>query len=140
MNIESPRGTRYFLVFKVECTSFRKCIFSGTNRKCLSDLKNLKLLGKIKQNKITVFRSDNRNEYTADNFQQHLKENGIIQEFLNPYIHEQKGRAESAGSIIIDNKVSLELWPEVLNKACYLLNRTIQPKIEMQTPFDKWFG
>ena len=72
---------------------------------------------------IKVFRSDNGTENTSDNFQQHLKKKCIIQEFSSPYIHEQNGRAErdirpiteSARSMIINNKVSLDLWPEAVN-------------------------
>ena len=148
VNIESPRGTRYFLVFKDECTSFRKVYFLRHKSEVFNRFKEFEAFVENQtENQIKVFRSDNGTEYTSDNFQQHLKGKGIIQEFSSSYIHEQNGRAErdirtiteSARSMIINNKVSLDLWPEAVNTACYLLNRTIQQESEMQTPFEKWF-
>lgn len=85
INVESPRGTRYFLLFKDECTSFRKVYFLRRKSEVLQKLKDYQTYVHTQTgNKIKVLRSDNGREYTSDEFHKHTTDNGIIHEFSSP--------------------------------------------------------
>ena len=149
VNIESPRGSKYFVLFKDEYTGYRKVYFLRHKSEALLRLKEFEtFIFTQTSNKIKVIRSDNGTEYKCNDFDKFIKEKGIIHEFSSPYIHEQNGRAERdirtviecARSMLICKNVNLELWPEAVNTACYILNRTIMKENENKTPFEKMFG
>lgn len=149
VNVESLRGSRYFLLFKDECTGFRKVYFLRHKSEVFEKFKEFDVLVQNQTgNKVKVLRSDNGTEYTCGILQNYIKNRGIIHEFSSPYIHEQNGRAEreirtiteSARSMLIGKNVSAKLWPEAVNTAAYLLNRIVMRQGETKTPFEKWFG
>ena len=149
VNVKSPRGSRYFLLLKDECTSFRKVHFLRHKSEVFGKYKDFENFVLTQTgNKIKVLRSDNGREYTSEEFRKHMTDRGIIQEFSSPYIHEQNGRAEreirtiveSARTMLISSGVDLELWPEAINSACYVLNRVVMKQGEIMTPFEKWFS
>ncbi|CAK9811716.1 Retrovirus-related Pol polyprotein from transposon TNT 1-94 [Anthophora quadrimaculata] len=149
INIESPRGSKYFLLFKDECTSFRKVYFLRHKAEVFGKFLDFENFVHTQTgNNIKVLRSDNGREYTSEEFRKHMEKQGIIHEFSSPYIHEQNGKAEremrtiveSARTMLIGSSVDLELWPEAINSACYVLNRIILKQGETMTPFEKWFS
>ena len=134
INVESPKGSRYFLLFKDEFTSFRKIYFLKHKSEVFDRFKDYENFAQTQTgNKIKVIRSDNGREYISKQFRKHTIARGIIQEFSSPYTHEQNGRAEremwtiveSARTMLINNKIDAQLWPEAINTACYLLNRVL---------------
>lgn len=149
INIESPSGSRYFLVFKDECTSYRKVYFLRHKSQVFEKFKEFEaFVARQLGSSIKVLRSDNGTEYTCDNLRNFVKEKGIIHEFSSPYVHEQNGRAEreirtlveSARSMLLAKSVDNKLWTEAINTACYVLNRTILQPNGSLTPFEKWFN
>lgn len=149
VNIESPRGSKYFLLFKDECTSFRKVYFLRHKSEVFEKFREFNAFVLTQLNtKIKVLKSDNGTEYTSRDFEKYLCENGIVHERSSPYIHEQNGRAEreirtlveTARSIILAKSVNSKLWPEAINTVCYILNRVILQPSEKETPYEKWFG
>ena len=149
INVESPRGSRYFLLFKDECTSFRKIYFLRHKSEVFGKFKDFENFVHTQTvNNIKVLRSDNGCEYTSEEFHKHTDDRGILHQFSSPYIHEQNGKAEreirtiveSARTMLISSGVNLELWPEAINSACYLLNRVVMKQGEIMTPFEKWFS
>ncbi|CAK9832647.1 Retrovirus-related Pol polyprotein from transposon TNT 1-94 [Anthophora retusa] len=143
INIESPRGSKYFLLFKDECTSFRKVYFLRHKAEVFEKFLDFENFVHTQTgNNIKVLRSDNGREYTSEEFRKHTEKRGIIHEFSSLYIHEQNGRAEremrtiveSARTMLISSGVDLELWPEAINSACYVLNRIILKQGETMTP------
>ena len=148
VNVQSPNATRFFLALKDENTSFRKVYFMRHKSEVFDRFKEFEAFVSTQLGtKIKVLRTDNGTEYTCGKLQSFLKEKGIIHEFSAPYIHEQNGRAEreirtlveSTRSMLHAKKVDIKLCPEVVNTACYLLNRVISKTGETLTPFEKWF-
>ena len=149
INVETPAGSRYFLLFKDECTSFRKVYFLRHKSEVFDKFIQFENFVRTQTgNKVKVLRSDNGTEYTTANFSKHVKDKGIIHEFSSPYIHEQNGRAEReirtivecARSMLLGKNIATELWSEAVNTACYVLNRTIMGQRGVKTPFEKWFN
>lgn len=149
VNIESPRGSKYFLLFKDECTSFRKVYFLRHKSEVFEKFREFQAFVFTQLNtKIKVLKSDNGTEYTSREFDKYLRDNGIVHELSSAYIHEQNGRAEreirtlveSARSILFAKSVDSKLWPEAINTVCYVLNRVILQPSEKETPYEKWFG
>jgi hypothetical protein len=80
---------------------------------------------------VKVIRSDN--ELNKGRTQAWIREQGISFEPLAPDTHNQNGRAERSGGVImakarsirIRAKLSHDLWQETVNTAVYLYNRTL---------------
>ena len=149
INVEPPRGSRYFLLFKDECTNFRKVYFLRHKSEVFERFKDFeKFVNTQTGNRIKILRSDNGREYTSEEFRKHTENLGIIHDFSSPYIHQQNGKAEreirtiveSARTMLISSGVHTELWPEAINTACYVLNRIIVNNGEKSSPFEKWFS
>lgn len=125
--IHSPSGSRFFVIFKDDCTGYQKVYFMSNKSEVLTAL-----IEKQTGNKIKIFKSDNGTEYTNNDFQQLLQEEGIIHERSAPYTAQQNGSSEreirtvieSDRSMMYHKKVPTELWAEAVNTAVYILNRT----------------
>lgn len=80
-------------------------------------------------------------------FQGFLEKEGISHECSAPYTPQQNGRSEremrtiveSAKTMMINKNVPLEMWPEAVNTAVYILNRTASSQIKDMTAYEKWF-
>lgn len=148
VNITSPKGSKYFILFKDECTDFRKVSFLRHKSEAFEEFKKFEATAfRQTGNKIKVLRLDNGTEYLCHQFIKFLENEGIIHELSAPYIHEQKGHAEreirtlvnSARTMIIPMDVSRNLWPEAVSTAAYILNRVVIDINEIKTPHEKWF-
>lgn len=148
-DVKSPNGTRYFLLFKDECSEFRTIYFLKEKTDVFTKFQEFEaLVYRQTGNKIKVLRSDNGTEYLSNRFQNFLKEKGIIHEKSSPYIHQQNGCAEreirtlvnSARSMLIARNVPNYLWPEAVKTASYVLNRTLSKQNDNSTAYEKWFN
>lgn len=80
------------------------------------------------------------NDYTT-----WITRKGITEEPTAPYTSAQNGPAErsggvlatKAGSMIIGANLPQELWPEAIQAAAYLHNRSPQQSLEWETPFQR---
>lgn len=150
MNIESPRGSRYFVLFKDEKTGYRVVYFLRHKSEVLNKFKEYKAMSETQTgHKLKVVRSDQgKGEYMNSAFQDFLKQEGILHEVSAPYTPQQNGRSEreirtiveSARSMLINKNLSKELWAEAVNTAVYVLNRTISTLCGDITSFEGWFG
>ena len=127
INVESPSGTRYFLLFKDDCTGYRTIYFLRHKSEVLSKLKEYEaLVERQTNNRIKILRTDNGKEYVSNEFQEFLKTKGIIHERSTPYVPQQNGRAEremrtlveSARSMLIAKDVPKYLWAEGNKDRC----------------------
>lgn len=148
LNIESPRGSRYFVLCKDDCTGFRTVYFMQHKDEVLNRFKKYKaLVHNQTNNRIKVLRTDNGKEYLSKEFSDFLRKKGIIHEKSTPYIHQQNGRAEremrtlveSTRSMLIAKNVPKILWTETVKTAAYVLNRTISKQLDGMTAYEKWF-
>ena len=149
INVESPSGSKYFVLFKDENTSFRKVYFLRHKSDIFQFFKTFKAFVEIQTgNKIKVLRTDNGKEYISKDFTDFLLAAGIVYEFSSAYIHEQNGRAKrdvrtlvkSAQTMLVNKSVNKQLWTEAINTACYLLNRVLSNQKNSLTPFEKFFN
>lgn len=149
VNTESPRGSKYFLLFKDECTGYRVVLFLRHKSEVFEEFRKFEnVITRQTGNKIKVLRSDNGTEYLSTQFKNFLSEKGIIHELSSPYIHEQNGSAEreirtlvdNARSMMIAKNVPKQLWTEAVNTAAYILNRAVTKKSHDKTPYECWFG
>lgn len=82
INVESPQGTRYFLLFKDECSSFRKVYFLRHKSQVFGKFKDFQRFAQTQTGKkMKVLRSDNGREYTSEEFRKHTIDEGICTNF-----------------------------------------------------------
>ena len=98
--------------------------------------------------KLKILCTDNRGEYTSNEFQAYLRDNGIKHEMTIPKTPEQNGVAErmnrtlieSTRTMLFDSNFPKRFWAEALSTAVYLRNRSSTRAVEGQTPFEAWYG
>ena len=92
-----------------------------------------------------VLRSDNRGEYTSNEFEGYLKKEEIKHEYTIPNTPEQNGVSERMNrtlvekvrSVLTDSKLPQQFFTEALTTAVYLLNRSPMKTLENKTPFEE---
>ena len=97
--------------------------------------------------KIKIIRSDRGGEYVGQNFQQYLKDNGIISQVTPPYTPQHNGVSERRNRTLLDmvrsmmSKAELPLsyWGYALETAAHMLN-LIPTKSVPKTPYEIWHG
>ena len=77
-----------------------------------------------------------------------MRLSGIAYEASIPYTHEQNGRAERIGRLImtkgramrLSSRFPHALWKEIISAATYLYNRTPKESLNWQTPYEALFS
>lgn len=125
INVQSPSGTRFFVVFKDEDTRFRKVYFLRHKSEVFDQFKKFEAFVSTQLGtKIKVLCTDNGTEYTCEKMQSFLKDKGIINEFSAPYIHEQNGRAEREIRTLVESARSmLDVYEERRHQAMARSNK-----------------
>ena len=98
--------------------------------------------------KIKVLRTDNRGEYTSNEFETYLKKEGTQHETTIPKTPEQNGVAERMNHTLVetiramlaDSKLPKSFWAEALSTATYLRNRSPTRAVQGMTPYEVWNG
>lgn len=147
MEVESIGGSRYYLLFVDDFSRMAFIYFIKNKNEALKCFKEFKAkvenqLGK----KIKILRSDNGREFCNNQFDDYLKENGIIHQRSNNYTPEQNGLCErlnrsvveKARCLLYDGGLNLEFWAEAANTAVYLRNRTVAAGLNGKTPYEVW--
>ncbi|KAG7199863.1 hypothetical protein KM043_014312 [Ampulex compressa] len=149
INFESPKGSRYFVLFKDDNTGFRTVYFMRRKAEVLEKFNEFEAsVVKQTNNSIKILRTDNGTEYLSNEFKDFLRLKGIVHETSTPYVPQQNGRAERelrtlveiARSMLIARNVSKMLWAEAVLMAAYILNRTISKELNGRTAYENWFG
>lgn len=142
-------GSKYFLLFKDEASTFRVVYFIGNKSevdKKFIDL--LKLIENMSDVSVKRVRFDNGTEFINSNVKDILLKHGIVVEQISPYTPEQNGRierenrtvVESARTMLLSSGLSKSLWPEAVRTAVHILNRTTNSRSSEMTPYEHWFG
>eukprot|EP00253_Pinus_taeda_P034643 PITA_34643 len=95
---------------------------------------------------ILKLRSDNGGEYVNNKFINFCTENGIQMQHTVPYTPQQNGVAERknrtlkemANCMLQSKGLSLNYWPEAINCANYIINRTPTKVLKNITPEEAW--
>jgi hypothetical protein len=94
------------------------------------------------------FMSDFGGEYKSKEFDDFLKNLGILSRTSVPYMHQQNGRAERFNRTLMDKAQALRLqaclpqswWEFAIKHATYLYNRTPIRRLEWRTPYELIYG
>lgn len=97
---------------------------------------------------IRALRSDRGGEFTSSEFQGFCSENGIQRQLTSAYSPQQNGVAERknrtilnmARSMLSAKKIPKTFWPEAVNWAVYVLNRSPTLALKSKTPEEAWTG
>nr|GEY13592.1 hypothetical protein [Tanacetum cinerariifolium] len=93
--------------------------------------------------KVKVIRCDNRTKFKNSIMNRFYDMKGIQREFSVPRTPHQNGVAErknrtlieAARTMLVDSKFPTTFWAEVVNTACYVLNRALVIKPHNKTPY-----
>nr|GEU47320.1 ribonuclease H-like domain-containing protein [Tanacetum cinerariifolium] len=94
--------------------------------------------------KVKVIRSDNRTEFKNSVMTQFCDDKVIKREYSiarTPHqnrVAERRNRTliEAARTMLVDSKLPTTFWAEVVNTACYVLNRALVTKPHNKTPYE----
>ncbi|GJT70544.1 putative ribonuclease H-like domain-containing protein [Tanacetum coccineum] len=115
---------------------------SGILKTCITKIENLL------DHKVKVIRSDNGTEFKNSVMNQFCEIKGIKREFSVARTPQQNGVAErknrtlieAARTMLVDSKLPTTFWTEVVNTACYVLNRVLVTKPNNKTPYELIHG
>jgi len=87
-------------------------------------------------------------EYVSKEFQEYLKNKGILSQRSCPYTPQQNGVAERKNrhlldvvrTLLIDSSVSTRFWVEALSTAVHLINRLPSQVLNFASPYSILFG
>lgn len=138
-------GSKYMLIMIEEYSGFRQVRFAEDK----SQIKNLvKILITFMEvntkKKVKMIITDQGSEFKNADLDSWCLKHQILREYSATYTPEQNGRAErgirsiieSARTLLIESKMSVELWCEACKFACYALNRTPSPRIPSMTRYE----
>ena len=95
---------------------------------------------------IGTLRTDNGGEYTSQDFEKYLQENGIKHQTIVPYNPQQNGVAERMNRTLLNmvrsmmffKNVKLMFWGEAVLCAVYIKNRCPSAALQNKTPYEMW--
>jgi transposase InsO family protein len=143
MSIASVKGTYYYVNFIDDFSKKTWIYFMKTKNEVFSHFREFKAqVENMTGRKIKVLRTDNKGEYTSNEFIDFFKEAGIKREKTMPYNPQQNGVAErknwsiisAVKAMIHDQSLPMFLWAEACNTTVYLQNRSPQRILEDKTP------
>ncbi|GAU43218.1 hypothetical protein TSUD_301050 [Trifolium subterraneum] len=111
--------------------------------------KNFKAMAeKQSDNKLKVLKTDGGGEYVSNAFSEFCEVEGIMHEVIPPYTQQQNGSAERRNITIMNmvrcmlrcKHLPKELWGEIVNTACFVLNRCPTKRLDNVTLEECWSG
>jgi hypothetical protein len=146
---EARNGYRYLVSFIDDYTRYAWVYPLKEKGEVFGKFKYFKtMIEKQVGKSIKVLRSDNGGEYTSVEFQQYLKEQGIIHQKTVPYNPQQNGVAERLNrtimemvrSMMLGAQLDQEFWVEAVATAVYLKNRSPHKVLREKTPYEMLNG
>jgi len=141
-------GNIYFITFTDDFSRYTYVYLMKSKDEAFSLFKCYKsTVENQKEKKIKILRSDRGGEYFPTEFTLYCEENGIIHQTSAPYTPQQNGLAERknrtlvdmVNAMILNAKLSFNLWGEALLTACHVHNR-IPSKVFKVSPYELWKG
>ena len=144
----SRGGYQYFITFTDD---FSRYGYIYLMRHKSESFEKFKLFKNAVQNQlgknIKKLRSDRGGEYLSQNFDDHLKDCGIISQLTPSGTPQWNGVSERRNRTLLDivrsmmsrTDLPISLWGYALETAAFLLNR-IQSKAVEKTPYELWTG
>ncbi|GJT69940.1 putative ribonuclease H-like domain-containing protein [Tanacetum coccineum] len=148
-NVKSLMKKSYCLVVTDDFSRFSWVFFLATKDETSGILKTF--ITKIENQldyKVKVIRSDNRTEFKNSVMNQLCEIKGIKREFCVARTPQQNGVAERKNRTLIEatrtmlvySKLPTTFWAEIVNTACYVLNKVLVIKPHTKTPYELIHG
>jgi hypothetical protein len=143
------KGLRYIVTF-VDGYSRFVVVYSVSEKSALFDCFKLFLAQLERQTgfALKVLRSDNGGEYISNRLKDFCREKGIIQQFSTIYSPQKNGIAERMNRTLVeycrcmlfDAKLDETFWPQAIQTAAYIRNRSPNSFLTGITPYEKLIG
>ena len=147
-NVQARGGYEYFVTFTDDYSRYGHVYLMRRKSDTFEKFKEYralveKQLGKV----IKTLRSDRGGEYLLGEFEDHLKEEGIVSQLTAPGTPQQNGVSERRNRTLMDmvksmmsySSLSDSFWGYALETAAYILNQ-VPSKAVPGTPYDRWSG
>ena len=144
-NVQARRGYEYFVTFTDDYSRYGHVYLMRRKSDTFEKFKAYralveKQLGKV----IKTLRSDRGGEYLLGEFEDHLKEEGIVSQLTAPGTPQQNGVSEKRNRTLMDmvrsmmsySSLSDSFWGYALETAAYILNQ-VPSKAVPGTPYDR---
>lgn len=145
---ESLNGKRYIFVLVDDFSRFTWVRFLREKSEAVESFKILALQLQTEKGSIVQIRSDHGGEFQNEEFEKFCNTQGIRHQYSTPRTPQQNGiierknktLQEMAKAMIHGNNVSPRFWDEVVNTACYIINRVYVKPGTNTTPYEIWQG
>ena len=148
MKTTSLGGALYYVLFIDDYSRYTVIYILRQKSETFAKFREYKaLVENYYDRKIKALRSDHGGEYTCNQFTKFMREEGISHEKTAPYSPEQNGVSKRANrtlvgrakTMILDGKISDNLWAEAMHTAVYPINRSpTRAKPKHKTPYELW--
>ena len=147
-NIQARGGYEYFVTFTDDHSCFGHVYLMRHKSETFDKFKEYKALVEKQLGKvIKTLRSDRGGEYLSGEFEDFLKEEGIVSQLTTLSTPQQNGVAERRNRTLLDMVRSMlnhcdlctHFWGEALATAVYIHNRVLC-KTTSGTPYELWTG
>ncbi|GJV44399.1 putative ribonuclease H-like domain-containing protein [Tanacetum coccineum] len=144
-NVKSLMKKSYCLVVIDDFSRFSWVLFLATKDDTSGILKNfITEIENQLDHKVKIIRYDNGTEFKNSVMNQFYEMKDIKREFNVARTPQQNGVAErrnrtlieAARTMLVDSKLPTTFWAEVVNTACYVLNRVLVIKPHNKTPYE----
>lgn len=141
--------SKYYLLLVDDFSKMAFVYFLKTKDEVFKYFKNFQsMVEKQKDRKIKILRTDNGGEFCSQEFENYLKDQGIVHQKTNPYTPQQNGLCErmnrsvveKARCLLFDANLDTKFWAEAVNTSVYLRNRSVVSGLKDQTPYEVWTG
>ncbi len=148
LNIQARGGYEYFLTFTDDFSRFGCVYLMRRKSETFEKFKEFQTMVERQLDKqIKTLRSDRGGEYLLGEFEDHLKEEGILSQLTAPGTPQQNGVSERRNRTLLDMVRSMmsysslpdSFWGYALETAAYILNQ-VPSKTVPGTPYERWSG
>ncbi|KAK8523031.1 hypothetical protein V6N12_073742 [Hibiscus sabdariffa] len=148
MNTQARGGYQYFITFTDDFSRYGYIYLMHHKSESLENLKEFKNEVQNQHGKsIKTLRSDRRGEYLSQEFDELLKECGIVSQLTPPGTPQWNGVSERRNRTLLDMVRSMmshtdlptSFWGYALETAAFTLNR-VPSKSVQKTPHEMWTG
>jgi len=142
-------GNLYALVIVDDFSRYTWTLFLAAKNDIFHAFKRLaKMVENEKSFKIVSIRSEHSGEFQNEKFEHFCEKHGINHNFSAPRTPQQNGVVERknrsleelARTMLNENSLPKYFWADVVNTACYVLNRVLIRPILKKTPYELFKG
>ena len=149
MRVESRKRKRYFATFTDDHSKWCEVYFLRTKDEVFDAFKKFKAFAeKHTGKKICFLQSDNGGEFTGNQFNEFLDQQGIKRRLTAPHTPQQNGVAERKNRTLVEMAKCMRIqsglpesfWAEAVSTANFIRNHCITKSLQNKTPYELWNG